>query len=192
MSNEKTLLIALLATAFSVLLQAASPSPLMKLPMIDSVKIGDFDIVETGVSRHFTLPEMQPKVGYIPVLRCRMGTYKDGFGGCCFAAKINISGTDIGAQTAAGEVRMLGKHPRFEMTGTFRGRHEQFATNGSDSCFVVVRNQGLGSLNGANSGIMFRHGKTANSVFGDGHVESNSPDFYNALGWHPDDFKYVD
>ena len=74
MSNEKTLLIALLATAFSVLLQAASPSPLMKLPMIDSVKIGDFDIVETVVSRHFTLPKMQPKVGYIPVLRCRMGT----------------------------------------------------------------------------------------------------------------------
>ena len=87
---------------------------------------------------------------------------------------------------------MLGKHPRFEMTSTFRGRHEQFANNGSDSSFVVVRNQGLGSLNGANSGIMFRHGKTANSVFGDGHVESNSPDFYNALGWHPDDFKYVD
>jgi len=71
-------------------------------------------------------------------------------------------------------------------------RHEQFANNGSDSSFVVVRNQGLGSLNGANSGIMFRHGRTANSVFGDGHVESNSPDFYNALGWHPDDFKYVD
>jgi len=101
---------------------AFAKSPLMKLPMTDSVKIGNFDIEETGQSKSFVLPKFQARPGFIPVLRCRMGTYKDGFGGCCFAAKLNISGTDLGAQTASGEVRMLGKHPRFEMRSTFAGR----------------------------------------------------------------------
>ena len=119
---KKFLLLALLSIAFGAVVQAESPSPLMKLPLIDSVKLGDFDIHKNNESRSFTLPKFQARPGYIPVLRCRMGTFKTTFGGCCFAAKINISGTDIGAQTAAGEVRMLGKHPRFEMTSTFRGR----------------------------------------------------------------------
>ena len=105
---------------------AAAPttpsSPLMKLPLLDSVKIADFDIGESDASRHFSLPKFPARPGYIPVLRCRMGTYKDGFGGCCFAGKIAVSGTELGAQTAAGEVRMLGKHPRFEMRSTFAGR----------------------------------------------------------------------
>ena len=111
---------------FGVLLLCApalsAKSPLMKLPLVDAVRIGDFDIEDNGQSKSFVLPKFQARSGFIPVLRCRMGTYKDGFGGCCFAAKLNISGTDLGAQTAAGEVRMLGKHPRFEMRSTFAGR----------------------------------------------------------------------
>ena len=92
---KKLLLLALLLIAFGAVVQAESPSPLMKLPLIDSVKLGDFDIHKNNESRSFTLPKFQARPGYIPVLRCRMGTFKTTFGGCCFAAKINISGAPL-------------------------------------------------------------------------------------------------
>ena len=47
---KKFLLLALLSIAFGAVVQAESPSPLMKLPLIDSVKLGDFDIHKNNES----------------------------------------------------------------------------------------------------------------------------------------------
>ena len=113
-----------------VTIATTGKSPLMKLPMVDSVKIGNFDIQGTGESRSFTLPKFQARPGYIPVLRIRMGTFKDGFGGCCFAAKLSVSGTELLKDTAAGDERMLGKHPSFEMKSSFAGRQFNYWASG--------------------------------------------------------------
>jgi len=112
------LLLAIMALSSAALY---ARSPLMDLPLVDSIKVGDFTIPKTGTKKDIMLPKLPPRPGYVVVLRCRMVTYQKNFGGGAYAAKLSVSGTDLLSQTAAGDPRMLGKHPVWELRSSFKG-----------------------------------------------------------------------
>ncbi len=69
-------------------------------------------------------------------------------------------------------------------------RHELYATKGMDGCFLLPRYTVYTTQYASGAKLMFRHGKTANTVFGDGHAEALQSTAWEELGWHPTRFEF--
>ena len=95
---------------------------LMSEPLVDSVKLGNFELAKPGDSRKFELPRFPQQNGKIPVLRFRMVSFMPKSSGCNYSTVITVSGMDLGPVTAANESRMVGKRPFFEMKSSYKGR----------------------------------------------------------------------
>ena len=109
---------------------------LMSEPLVDSVKLGNFELAKPGDSRKFELPRFPQQNGKIPVLRFRMVSFMPKSSGCNYSTVITVSGMDLGPVTAANESRMVGKRPIFEMKSSYKGR--PFAYWGGKNAEICV------------------------------------------------------
>ena len=87
--------------------------PAAEIPpkLIDATVIPDFQLKTEGNERTFALPPLPPRPKMIVVLRCRMSSF--GAGGCNWSARVTVSNTPLGRNTAVGLPRLLFREPAF-------------------------------------------------------------------------------
>jgi hypothetical protein len=91
-------------------------------PLQNSIKLGDFELLNPGDNKKFELPKIPIKKGFVPVLRFKMVSFMPNVCGCNYSTIINVSSKDIGQFTANKTNRMLIKSTNFEFKHIYKGR----------------------------------------------------------------------